>query len=428
MYRIQVIPLEYFIPWSVLLDENGADADLSTTIGFDVSVADRDVDEGGARNRMVWSNDGSLGVNTGENWSSMDGAGHITFDGADAPIPVDEITLTGGSITEDGQTLQIQAEILPEDATNKQLKWYLDIPEGSTARASINSSGVITPVMDGVVEVYATSADGFIFSNTVEVAISGQVPGLMDLNVIKNGDFNMVKEDGTATYWSGWGGDANAPLPQVIDGVAVATPVEAADVWQYQFNQNGLDAEADIPYIFKFKAWADEDRAFNVDFEDIAGNGNNRYGASTDPRAANGRSDWTFDVTTVPTWYEFDVVFDQIVDNTDQKINIMLAQSGVVTYIDSVILISEADMELVDNSTGIAQNKVESFKVYPNPAVSVLNISLTTPNTVVAIYNNIGMKMEEIRVNGTHHVFDVSNYSKGLYFVKANDTVVKFVK
>ena len=85
-------------------------------------------------------------------------------------------------------------------------------------------------------------------------------------------------------------------------------------------------------------------------------------------------------------------------------------------------------MELIDNSTGIAQNKVESFKVYPNPAVSVLNVSLTTPNAVVAIYNNIGVKMEEIRVNGTHHVFDVSRYSKGLYFVKANDTVVKFVK
>ena len=83
----------------------------------------------------------------------MDGAGWITFDGADAAIEVDEINLTGGNITEDGQTLQIAAEILPEDATNKTLKWTITTPEGSTGRATISATGLVTPVMDGTVEV-----------------------------------------------------------------------------------------------------------------------------------------------------------------------------------------------------------------------------------------------------------------------------------
>ncbi len=49
-------------------------------------------------------------------------------------------------------------------------------------------------------------------------------------------------------------------------------------------------------------------------------------------------------------------------------------------------------------------------------------------NVNVAIYNSLGVKMEEIRVEGTHQMFDVSNYGSGLYFVKANNTIVKFVK
>jgi hypothetical protein len=36
--------------------------------------------------------------------------------------------------------------------------------------------------------------------------------------------------------------------------------------------------------------------------------------------------------------------------------------------------------------------------------------------------------MDEEVVFGTRHMFDVSRYSKGLYFVKANGAVVKFVK
>jgi hypothetical protein len=248
----------------------------------------------------------------------------------------------------------------------------------------------------------------------------------MELNVIRNGDFNQVNEDGTATHWGGWGGDAGTPLPQVIDGVAVATPVEAAEVWQYQFNQQNLTAMPDIPYIFKFKAWADAPRTFNVDFEDTAGNNYNRYGATTDPRSADGRSDWTFDVTTDPTWYEFDVVFDQMVPSTVQKVQYMLGLSGVVTYIDSVILISEADMALVP--TSVTDISKETFRVYPNPVVDRLTVELREANSRVAVYNILGVKMDEVIVPGTRYQFDVRNYKKGVYFVKTKDSVVKFIK
>jgi hypothetical protein len=411
---------EYFLPWSYLVDKDGAPADLSGPMGFDVTIIDRDPGDA-ARKRAVWANVGALN----ESWSNMDDCGLVTFEGAEAPIYVDEINLTGGSITIDNGTLQIVSEVLPEDATVKTLKWMIKPAEGSSGRANISSTGLVTAIMDGKMIVQATSMDGFIYSNEVEVVISGQVITVDDVNIIKNGNFDIVNENGTAANWGGWT-DAS-PAHTVVDGVSVHTPVESANVWNYQFNQNQLTAKPNIPYIFKFKAWADADRKINVDFEDTSGNNYNRYGATTDPRSSNGRGDWTFDITTEPVWYIFDVTFDQMVPTTDQKVQYMLGLYSTATvYIDSVSLISVADQEMI--STKIIQNSLESFKVYPNPAVSKLHVDLSTPNTTVAIYNSVGVKMEEVTVTGTHHMFDVSRYTKGLYFVKANNKVVKFIK
>lgn len=356
----------------------------------------------------------------------MDDCGLVTFEGAEAPVYVDEINLTGGSITEDNGTLQIVSEVLPEDATVKTLKWTIKPAEGSSGRANISSTGLVTAIMDGKMIVSATSMDGFVLSNEVEVDISGQVIQESDVNIIKNGNFDLVEANGTATHWGGWGGDAGSPLPLVVDGVAVCTPVATEQNYQYQFNQSGLTAMPNIPYVFKFKAWAEANRTFCVDFEDTSGNNYNRYGASTHASAAGGRSEWTFDITTEPAWYTFDVTFDQMVPSTVQKVQYMLGLAGDICYIDSISLISVADLDLI--KTKAVKNSLETFKVYPNPAISKLHIDISTPNTAVAIYNSVGVKMEEVVVSGTHHVFDVSRYTKGLYFVKANNQVVKFIK
>jgi hypothetical protein len=200
--------------------------------------------------------------------------------------------------------------------------------------------------------------------------------------------------------------------------------------WHYQFNQSNLKAMPDIPYILTFVAWASEERPINFDFESASSiteaNGGDqyvRYGVSTDPES-NGSSDWNITLTTEPTKYTFHVTFDKIIPTTIQKLQFMISQAVGTVYLDSVVLISEADMGLVP----VVQNAIESFKVYPNPVSNKLYIDLNSANTTVAIYNSVGVKMEETVVSGTHHMFDVSRYTKGLYFVKANNAVVKFVK
>jgi hypothetical protein len=343
-------------------------------------------------------------------------------------IDVADIVLTGGAITTDNGTLQIGAQVLPENATNKTIRWSVAPAAGSTARATISNTGLLSAILNGTVTVTAKSKNDVVVK-TVDVVISGQVVTEADLNIIKNGKFDVLNADGvTAAIWGGWT-DAS-PAHKVVDGVSVHTPVGASDIWRYQFSQNALTALPNIPYVFKFKAWAESARSFTANFEDTGANSNKRYGASSDPRANvplyEGRSEWKFDITTVPTEYTFDVLFDEIIESTDQKVVFHLGLSNIVTYIDDVSLISVADQALLP--TAINQNSMQSFKVYPNPASDKLHINLTTPNAIVAIYNSVGVKIDEVNVVGTQHTFDVSRYTKGLYFVKANNAVVKFVK
>ncbi len=77
---------------------------------------------------------------------------------------------------------------------------------------------------------------------------------------------------------------------------------------------------------------------------------------------------------------------------------------------------------------GVPRHEMNTLKVYPNPALNELNVVLTRENLTVAIYNSVGMKMEEVTVTGTEHRFNISSYASGIYFVKTGNTVAKFIK
>lgn len=69
------------------------------------------------------------------------------------------------------------------------------------------------------------------------------------------------------------------------------------------------------------------------------------------------------------------------------------------------------------------------FRIYPNPTVSKINIT-GTENLVhqtANIFSSSGIKIESIKIETLPQSVDVSNYSKGTYFLKINSTVHKFV-
>lgn len=161
-------------------------------------------------------------------------------------------------------------------------------------------------------------------------------------NLIKNWDFTT-----DLTSWGNWvdGVWPGQQPPLANNGIATMTTIKSPDGygWHYQLWQRGLKAEANVPYILKFKAWSDESRTNGLAFEDSPENNYNRYGASPDADAIKGRSEWTYNTTTEPRWFTFHMVFDQMVPTTDQKIQWMLSTANATTYLDSVILIKDGD-------------------------------------------------------------------------------------
>lgn len=422
---------EYFIPFTALLDADTNPVDPTNTIGFDVTIIDRDPDDAGRR-RMVWANIGDKD----ESWTNMDDAGHVTFEGAEPAVWVDAITLNqGGTITTNNGTLQMVPTIVPENASNKTVKWSIE--DGGTGRATIDANGLLKAITDGTVTVKATAMDAGAASATADVVITGQELSKNDvwnsLNLIKNWNFNDGK-----TSWGEWvDAGANSPgqtAPVVEDGRVVMQPVVATDgaAWHYQFNQINLTAKQNVPYVLAFKSWATGEAPQVVDFEDTEGNGYTRYGSSTDPEAVGGRSEWNYTVTTDPQWFDFHVTFDQIKENTVQKVQFMISLTAETIYLDSVLLVEQEYYDQLATLPVGSKTLANSIdKVYPNPVGNgnSLFVELSAINSKVAIYNSVGQKLMEKTADGHKVEFNVSSLRQGLYFVKTSDgSIQKFVR
>ncbi|MCA0153803.1 VPS10 domain-containing protein [Winogradskyella vincentii] len=78
---------------------------------------------------------------------------------------------------------------------------------------------------------------------------------------------------------------------------------------------------------------------------------------------------------------------------------------------------------LYDASLSIAEFDSDDFSIYPNPANNEVNIKWTKPEMVtLRIYNSLGKIMfyaKNLEVFRGHKI-DVSNFEKGIYFVKLN--------
>lgn len=522
---------EYFIPFLMLKNKDGIEIDLFEEVGFDITVIDRDPDDDFER-LATWANEGAIS----SSWNNMDDCGIITFDEAEPPIYINEITLEGGEITENNGTLQIIATLDPPDA-NEGIIWTVDNNvDGRAAIATISSQGLLTGYMNGTVTVTATAATGFVYES-IDVPINEQLISIGDINLIRNGFFNNVDDNNFPEKWNGGTSvDGNAYVTEA--GYSVHNPAAGGSApWSYGFYQQDFGCNSTDNYTFSLVAWGESPRNIMVGFEDISNN-YNRYGTSlsefsltpddywwnsgNDPAQDwTGNSMWSIDLNTEPEKYEMDVVFDGLDpaagEPTLEHLQFHLGLSDTVVYLDSVILVNDLDMALLtdyievesieitpegdatsvelggtlqlsaevlpedarltdvnwrveavdgwatinedglltgdssglvtvyasakDDSgvedmleirvnwpAGISDYSVSPLKVYPNPAVDELTVELTSENAMVSIFNSLGQKMDEVLVNGAEYRFNISSYAKGIYFVKTNDSIVKFVK
>jgi uncharacterized protein YjdB len=103
-------------------------------------------------------------------------AGNLTITISGQVIPVTNITVTGAggatTITSDNGTLQLNATVTPENATNKSITWSI---QNGTGQASISASGLLTAIANGTVTAKATANDGSGVTGSLNIQIQNQV-------------------------------------------------------------------------------------------------------------------------------------------------------------------------------------------------------------------------------------------------------------
>jgi len=414
---------EFFVPWISIPDKDGILFDRTQILGFDVTIIDRDPGDV-TRRRADWSNANLLGLGpNGDNYHNMDQAGRLTLEGA-TNVLIDNIYITPGVITTDNGILKPIVTFNPVNPSNPILVW--SIVPGGTGRASINSTtGELKAILDGTIIVKAVSVDGgYAESDETIMNISGQIITMSDINIIKNGNFELG-EVGMQNWSAG-----TAPLTRsVVDGWYTVLMAKGTNTTIYanMFGQSNLPiVDATTPYTLRFKAFASTSLVVPMLFED-RGNSNNKVLTTTSPYRDNGYGKWDVPITPLPTWYTFDVTFDSWKANSAYELNFQVGLLDGTLYLDSIQLYANADLKLSSKQL----SNVSSMKVYPNPVgnASELTVSLSQAKGSVAIYNSIGQKMMEKVATSTTVKFNVASLRKGMYFVKLSDgTTQKFIR
>lgn len=116
-------------------------------------------------------------VATATDGSNVNGSTEITISGQNLVSSIKVIGPDGVAeiFTKDG-TLALSAEVLPMDADNQVITWYVENEDGTaTDKATISAEGVLTAVKNGVVKAIAQANDGTGIRGELSITISGQV-------------------------------------------------------------------------------------------------------------------------------------------------------------------------------------------------------------------------------------------------------------
>ncbi len=102
-----------------------------------------------------------------------------TGDEGSAVVLVNSIVISGNNVINMANgTTQLTGSVLPADATDNSFTWSVIDGTGS---ASISSTGLLTAISDGSVSVKAVANDDSGIEGTLEVEISNQTIGIMEV-------------------------------------------------------------------------------------------------------------------------------------------------------------------------------------------------------------------------------------------------------
>ena len=76
--------------------------------------------------------------------------------------------------------------------------------------------------------------------------------------------------------------------------------------------------------------------------------------------------------------------------------------------------------------TGVIESDDQTYTLFPNPANESMTIKGENLGTV-GVYNALGQQVESIEASGNELNINTANYLNGVYFIKVNETTMRFV-
>ena len=80
---------------------------------------------------------------------------------------------------------------------------------------------------------------------------------------------------------------------------------------------------------------------------------------------------------------------------------------------------------MVEHAWSVDESETSTM-LFPNPANDFVTLSGENLGTV-HIYNALGQKMDEFEASGNELRINTTGYENGMYFVKTDETTLKFV-
>ena len=163
---------------------------------------------------------------TANDGSGIYGILSVTISNQINPITNISVTATGGSssITNNDGTLQLTANVSPDNASNKTVTW--SIVNGS-GQASINGTGLVTAINNGTVTAVATANDGSGVYGILLISLSNQVLEVTNISVSGTGGLNSIDTDNGSLQLIATVLPVNATNKSVtwslVDGTGLAT-------------------------------------------------------------------------------------------------------------------------------------------------------------------------------------------------------------
>jgi uncharacterized protein YjdB len=336
-------------------------------------------------------------------------------------IPVTAVTVSvendvPATITVDGGTLQLEATIVPANATNTDVIWT--ITEGADF-ATVDENGVVTATANGTVTVRATAADGTVYGE-ITITVTGQViPVTAVIVSVENDAPATITTDGGTLQLEA----AIAPANATNTGVTW-TITEGADF--ASIDENGT-VTATANGTVTVRATAADGTVYGEITVTITGQ---VIAVTTvtvtvendaEPTITTQGGTLQLIATVTPADATVTDVTWSITEGADFA---TVDTNGVVTAIANGTVTVRAtaadgtvydEIEVTINLTmGLGDVTALRFSIYPNPTTGMLNISANSAVKDVMVYNMLGQQV----LHGNQNQVNLQGAEQGVYSVQ----------